>query len=157
MCRQILTNASNADDVVRTKFDANKRGVEMLSRPEDELETAVPSASQFAADNSRSPAADQLRLLMAQVDDIKSQREQMEQDLKSVTIDMKAQFLAALAQDGAVNEPAMSVEKLGEVYGPLQRSVRETIDFQAALIDQIQVSPIEFPPFIHFTTAYCFA
>jgi programmed cell death 6-interacting protein len=57
-------------------------------------------------------------------------------------VDMKQLFLGALTQDGAVNEPAMSVEKLGQVYGPLQKRIRESIDFQASLIQQIQVHSI---------------
>ena len=137
--RQILANASSADNVVKGKFETHRRGIELLSRSEGELETAVPSASQSAADNSRSPAAAQLRLLMNQVNDLKSEREVLEHELKSATIDMKQQFLGALAQDGAVNEPALSVEKLGQVYGPIQKRIRESIDFQANLIQQIQI------------------
>ena len=106
--RQILANASNADNVVKGKFENHRKGIDLLSRPEGELETAVPSASQSAADNSRSPAAAQLRLLMNQVNDLKSEREVLEHELKNAAIDMKQQFLGALAQDGAVNEPALS-------------------------------------------------
>lgn len=144
--RQILANASNADNVVKGKFESHRRGIELLSRPEGELETAVPSASQSAADNSRSPAAAQLRLLMSQVNDLKSEREVLEHELKNATIDMKQQFLGALAQDGAINEPAVSVEKLGQVYGPLQKRIRESIDFQASLIQQIQVHSVIYEP-----------
>ena len=71
---------------------------------------------------------------------MKNEREQMEQDFKSSTVDMKALFLDALAHDGAINEPAMSVEKLGETYGPLQKRSRESIELQASLVSQIQVS-----------------
>lgn len=137
--RQILSNASNADNVVKSKFESHRRGIELLSRSESELETAVPSASQSAADNSRSPAAAQLRLLMNQVNDLKSEREVFEHELKNATIDMKQQFLSALAQDGAVNEPVLSVEKLGQVYGPLQKRIRESLEYQGNLIQQIQV------------------
>jgi len=133
-----LANASNADSVVKGKYESHRRGIELLSKPEEELETAVPSASQSAADNSRSPAAAQLRLLMSQVNDLKSEREVLEHELKSATMDMKHQFLSALAQDGAINEPALSVEKLGQLYGPLQKRVRESIDFQGTLLQQVQ-------------------
>ena len=63
----ILGNASNADNVVRSKFEAHRKGIELLSRPEGELETAVPSASQSDSSQRSSPAAGQLRLLMSQV------------------------------------------------------------------------------------------
>ena len=140
--RQILANASNADNVVKGKFESHRRGIELLSQQEGDLETAVPSASQSAADNSRSPAAAQLRLLMNQVNDLKSEREVLEHELKNATTDMKHVFLGALSQDGAINEPAMSVEKLGQIYGPLQKRIRESIEFQASLIQQIQVHSI---------------
>lgn len=39
----------------------------MLSRSEQELEAAIPSATQSASDNSHSPSAAQLRILMGQV------------------------------------------------------------------------------------------
>ena len=77
---------------------------------------------------------------MKQIDELKSEREVLEHELKSATVDMKAQFLSALAQDGNVNEPAMSVEKLGEIYGPIQKRIRESIELQASLLDEIQVS-----------------
>ena len=124
--RQILANASNADNVVKGKFESHRRGIELLSQQ----------------DNSRSPAAAQLRLLMNQVNDLKSEREVLEHELKNATTDMKHVFLGALSQDGAINEPAMSVEKLGQIYGPLQKRIRESIEFQASLIQQIQVHSI---------------
>lgn len=71
---------------------------------------------------------------------MKSDREVLECELKSATVDMKEQFLNALAHDGNVNEPAMSVEKLGEVYGPIQKRIRESIELQTSLLSEIQVS-----------------
>lgn len=138
--RQIIANAANADNVIKGKFESHRRGVELLSRPEDQLGAAVPNASQAALDSSRTPAAEQLRMLMRTVEDMKGEREVMEHELKSATLDMKSVFLSALAHDGAVNEPALSVEKLGEIYGPLQKRIRESIEFQSTLIEQIKVS-----------------
>ena len=137
--RQILANAANADDVVKGKFETHRRGIELLSRSEQELEGAVPSACQATADNSRSPAAAQLRQMMVRVAEIKSEREAIENELKSSTVDMKSLFLNALAQDGAINEPVMSVEKLGQIYGPLQKRTRDSVELQVSLISQIQV------------------
>ena len=42
---------------------------------------------------------------------------------------MKSEFLRALAQDGAINEPVLSVESIGRVYGDLQRQVISVISF----------------------------
>ena len=48
----------------------------------------------------------------------------IESEIKCATFDMRETFLSALAADGTINEPALSVEKLGEVYKHLQKQVR---------------------------------
>lgn len=52
---------------------------------------------------------------------------------------MKEQFLSSLANDGGINEPAMSMESLGTIFGPLQKQVKESITKQEELIAKIQV------------------
>jgi len=52
---------------------------------------------------------------------------------------MKTTFLSALAKDGAIDEPNISVESLGKCYGPLQKQVRESIAQQKELVAEIQV------------------
>lgn len=52
---------------------------------------------------------------------------------------MKTTFLSALAKDGAIDEPNISVESLGKCYGPLQKQVRESIAQQEKLVAEIQV------------------
>lgn len=52
---------------------------------------------------------------------------------------MKDAFLSALAKDGAINEPALSFENLGQNYGPLQKQVTESIEKQESLIGKIKV------------------
>ena len=71
---------------------------------------------------------------------IKAERDAIESELKSATVDMKSKFLNALAQDGAIGEHALSVESLGMVYGPMQRQVKESLQKQEALVADIQVS-----------------
>lgn len=73
------------------------------------------------------------------MDTIKAERDAIEQELTSATLDMKDQFLMALAKDGTINEPAMSVESLGQTFGPLQRQVKESIEKQESLMQRIQV------------------
>lgn len=52
---------------------------------------------------------------------------------------MKTTFISALAKDGAIDEPNISVENLGKCYGPLQKQVRESIAQQEKLVAEIQV------------------
>jgi programmed cell death 6-interacting protein len=73
---------------------------------------------------------------------MKAERDTIELELKSATIDMKETFINALSSDGAINEPAMSIEALGRAYGPLQQQVKESISKQENLLSQIQVSKL---------------
>lgn len=52
---------------------------------------------------------------------------------------MKDKFLSALAKDGAINEPAISYENLGQTYGSLQKQVSDSIEKQGPLIEKIKV------------------
>ena len=63
----------------------------------------------------------------------------METELKSATLDMKGTFMNALASDGSINEPVLSVENLGQTFGPLQKQVKESIEKQEGLIHSLQV------------------
>lgn len=81
-----------------------------------------------------------LKSLLVSLDDVKKQREQLENDLKSVNVDMTTKFLTALAQDGALNEEAISVTELDRIYGSLTHKVQETLKKQEELLSSIQVS-----------------
>ncbi|GFQ88809.1 programmed cell death 6-interacting protein [Trichonephila clavata] len=55
-----------------------------------------------------------------------------------------AKFLSALSSEGNVNEQALSVETLGEVYGPLQKRIQDNISRQEQLVHDIQLANNEF-------------
>lgn len=81
-----------------------------------------------------------LKSLLASLDEVKKQREQLENDLKSVNFDMTTKFLTALAQDGSLNEEAISVTELDRIYGSFTHKVQETLKKQEELLNSIQVS-----------------
>ena len=70
---------------------------------------------------------------------IKAERDVIESELKSATTDMKTTFLSALAKDGAIDEPNLSVESIGKCYGTLTNQVRDSLARQETLINDIQV------------------
>lgn len=80
-----------------------------------------------------------LKSLLASLDEVKKEREQLENDLKLVNFDMTSKFLTALAQDGALNEEAISVTELDRLYGSLTHKVQETLTKQEELLNSIQV------------------
>lgn len=69
---------------------------------------------------------------------LKAERDTIECELKSASVDMKETFLAAI-HDGSVNEQALSLETLTRAYGPLQQQVRESLTKQQDIMANIQV------------------
>lgn len=84
-----------------------------------------------------------LRNLMEDVETIKAEREVIESELKSATFDMKGVFLRALGQDGAISEPALSMETLGKGLLPLQQQVDQSLERQRNLVASIQSAHAE--------------
>lgn len=77
--------------------------------------------------------------LLFKVETLKAERDAIESELKSANTDMKATFLAALAKDGAIDEPNLSAENIGKIYGPVQKEMRDSAARQEQLIAEIQV------------------
>lgn len=75
---------------------------------------------------------------------MKREREALENNIKSLSFDLKAPFLTALAQDGAIDEPVISVHLLGNNYGHLEAQVQESLSKQEKLIVNIQTNSDEF-------------
>uniref|UniRef100_A0A182NM28 BRO1 domain-containing protein n=1 Tax=Anopheles dirus TaxID=7168 RepID=A0A182NM28_9DIPT len=137
--RTIINNATSADKVIREKFATHKRGLELLSMTADQLTKEIPSAGAGSKSQaSNSSAAQALRTLMESVETMKVERECIESELKSLTIDLKERFLGALATEGVINEPAISLSEIGKVIGPLQEQVGETLARQQVLTTEIR-------------------
>ncbi|XP_076239592.1 programmed cell death 6-interacting protein-like protein AliX isoform X2 [Calliopsis andreniformis] len=138
--REIINNAVSADKIVREKFESNKDGMEILSLDEGDLINTVPTGSAVQESN----AVAQLRKLMKDVETLKTERDAIENELKSVNNDVKETFLSALSEHGAVNESSLAMEHIGKFYGPLQAQVRATESRQEQLITEIQRYHTEF-------------
>ncbi|XP_034187244.1 programmed cell death 6-interacting protein-like protein AliX [Osmia lignaria lignaria] len=138
--REIINNAVTADKVVREKYENQREGMEILSSTEGDLINVVPAGSAVQESN----IVAKLRKLMEDVETLKAERDVIESELKSATTDMKTTFLSALAKDGAIDEPNLSVESIGKTYGPLQKQVRESVARQEQLIAEIQRCHAEF-------------
>lgn len=80
-----------------------------------------------------------LRSQLAQLDQIKKERETLEGEIKAVTFDMTAVFLTALAQDGAINEEQLSASQLDQLYGSYNQRVQASLRAQEELLGQVQV------------------
>jgi programmed cell death 6-interacting protein len=138
--REIINNAISADKVVRQKFEDNSHGIGLLSKSPEELHQAIPAGAGCV---SNSPAVSKLRELMEAVETVKAERDVIEAELKSATVDMKDQFLRALAQDGAI-DPATVVAHVGKSLNPLQKQVGDSVSRQGSLISSIQQAHQQF-------------
>ncbi|NWI98647.1 PDC6I protein, partial [Crypturellus undulatus] len=152
----ILNRAVHADGLVKERYQTHRDTIALLCKPEAELNAAIPSANpaktlQGSEARPRNYSLFQtemvvnvLRTLLANLDEVKKEREQLENDLKSVNFDMTSKFLTALAQDGAINEEAISVTELDRIYGSYTQKVQDSLKRQEELLKNIQSAHQEF-------------
>ncbi|XP_045768012.1 programmed cell death 6-interacting protein [Maniola jurtina] len=133
---QIIDGAVRADAIVQQKFQQHKESIELLSRSDDQIDAGVPNAPTPTGGDG--DIVRTLRNLMNTVEEIKSERDAIESELKSATIDLREKFLSALAADGAVDEPAISAGALGAALAPLQRRAKESLARQETLAEELQ-------------------
>ena len=84
-------------------------------------------------------AVQELRKLMADVIEMKKERENLEEQFKESPLDMAPKFLQALSAEGFIDSERISNVGLEEKYGEYQREVDESLNQQEALLAKIQV------------------
>ncbi|MFT7816373.1 programmed cell death 6-interacting protein-like [Arapaima gigas] len=141
--RGALDQAVQADQMVRERYNTHCDTIALLCKPEAELSAAIPSANP-AQTLQGSEVVAVLRAQLAQLDQVKKEREQLESDIKSTQFDMTGKFLMALAQDGAFNEEALSVTELDSVYGGYTQKVQQSLKTQEEVLGNVQTSHKEF-------------
>lgn len=80
-----------------------------------------------------------MKAQLAQLDEIKRDREVLEGEIKAVTFDMTTKFLTALAQDGAINEEALSAAELDTRYSAYTQRVQQNLRSQEEILAHVQV------------------
>ncbi|KAH9637105.1 hypothetical protein HF086_013921 [Spodoptera exigua] len=113
--RQIIDNAVRADNIVQQKFAQHRDNIALLSGSDGDLSAG-------------------------DVEALKAERDSIEAELKDTTVDLREQFLGALAADGCVDEPALSAGALGAALAPLQRRGAATLARQADLLAAVQAA-----------------
>ncbi|KAJ7384190.1 Rhophilin, Rho GTPase binding protein [Desmophyllum pertusum] len=143
--RTIMENAVRADAVVREKYNKHRRNMDLLSKGEAELTAAIPKVGAASSSSSSSPAVQELRKLMEQVDTIKAERDGMEQDLKVQQDDMAVKFLSALAADGTIPDvEGIISSNLGAGFDSLKESVTDSIASQEKILASVQAANDKF-------------
>lgn len=127
----------------RGKLATHQQAIEKLSDGEAGVADFLPKDNTNKVQGSESAKAN-LKRLMHDVENLKSQREALETNIKNLTFDLKTPFLSALAQDGAINEPAISVELLGKAFNPLEQQAKDSLERQETLVAAIQQNSDEY-------------
>uniref|UniRef100_A0A7E4W7L0 BRO1 domain-containing protein n=1 Tax=Panagrellus redivivus TaxID=6233 RepID=A0A7E4W7L0_PANRE len=135
--RGIMNNAQSADQLVKTKYEQNRWGIELLSRPENELKDAIPGLGNLGGAQS-SQTITELRELIARTGEIKTERENLEKSIKNVRFDMSGEFLQSMSGSDVVNEETLSNSKIQQLLGPLKDNVAKSIAEQEVVMDKIQ-------------------
>uniref|UniRef100_A0AAY5KDS1 Programmed cell death 6-interacting protein n=1 Tax=Esox lucius TaxID=8010 RepID=A0AAY5KDS1_ESOLU len=141
--RSVLDKAVQADQVVRERYNTHCEMIALLCKPEAELSAALPSANP-AKTLQGSEVVSVLRSQLSKLEEVKKEREGLEAEIKAVTFDMSTCFLTALAQDGAINEEALSVSQLDQLYGSYTQRVQASLRAQEGLLGNVQASHQEF-------------
>ncbi|KAK6324201.1 hypothetical protein J4Q44_G00065400 [Coregonus suidteri] len=141
--RSVLDKAVQADQVVKERYNAHCEMIALLCKPEAELTAAIPSANP-AKTLQGSEVVSVLRSQLAQLLAVKGERDGLEAEIKGVTFDMSSSFLTALAQDGAINEEALSMSQLDQSYGSYNQKVQASLRSQEELLGKVQESHQEF-------------
>lgn len=116
------------------------QAIALLERGDGELQAELPAAPASGGAGSEG-AEGRLRHLMRDVEALKAERDAVEAELQGTSLDLRDQFLAALAADGALDEPAISCAALGQALAPLQRRVAASLQRQEDIVAQVQVRP----------------
>uniref|UniRef100_A0A672HTE8 Programmed cell death 6-interacting protein-like n=1 Tax=Salarias fasciatus TaxID=181472 RepID=A0A672HTE8_SALFA len=141
--RSVLDKAVQADQVVRDRYNTHCDMIALLCKPESELNAAIPSANPTKTLQG-SEVVSVLRAQLAQLDELKKERETLEGEIKGVTFDMSTVFLTALAQDGAINEEQLSMAQLDQLYSAYNQRVQASLRTQEQVLGQVQTSHQEF-------------
>eukprot|EP00112_Aurelia_sp_Birch-Aquarium-sp1_P025588 Seg858.7 transcript_id=Seg858.7/GoldUCD/mRNA.D3Y31 product="Programmed cell death 6-interacting protein" protein_id=Seg858.7/GoldUCD/D3Y31 len=133
----ILDNATKADAIVKTKYNENRRAMDILCKSEREIEEALPKAGSNVGGGGKG-AVQELRTLMAEVEQMKKERETLEEQFKASSMDMASKFLQALSSEGFIDCEKISNVGLEETYGTYQKDVDESLQRQDSVMAKVQ-------------------
>ncbi|KAK2718955.1 hypothetical protein QYM36_006086 [Artemia franciscana] len=128
--REKITHNRTVDRRVKSKYVSAKDGIELLSLPEEQLAKRLPTES-----SSLSPAA--FQELMSVVREVQREREVLEKEFVSKTVDVKAAFAADEGNvDGILDLVYPKI--LDQAYGPLQARALENLAKQKTVLEEIE-------------------
>jgi programmed cell death 6-interacting protein len=141
---QIIENAVKANNVIESKYKQHSDSIKLLSKPQSDISGSLPAATPAAALQGTHLVKD-LRHLMDQVDGVKSVREVIELELKSLDSDaLTARLINALQTSSGLDEHSIVSSELDSLLAPLRKQVRESIQEQEKLLGFIEKANADF-------------
>ncbi|XP_063674686.1 programmed cell death 6-interacting protein-like isoform X8 [Bolinopsis microptera] len=144
--QSILTNARNADKIVREKFETNIRAIDILSKDESTLIDSIPVGGAQSLSGQGQKAVASLKSFMDQIKLLKGERDALEQKFKAGgdTEEIIEKFSQLNTESNLFNDEGLSTEHLEKTYGPQQAAVVDSVRQQDELIAKITCANDEF-------------
>ncbi len=141
---RIINNAIKANSTIETKYKTHRDGIQLLSKPANEIGNSLPAASPLAA-LQNSFVVKELRRLMEKVAEIKAVRDVLESEMKTMDSDViQARLVSALQSSNGADQHSIIQEELEGVVGPIRDQVRKTIQSQEELLINIEKANSDF-------------
>lgn len=122
---------------MKKHYQNHQNTTALLCKPEAELSAAIPSVKP-AKTLQGNEVMDVQRILLASLDEVKKEKEQLENDPKYVNFKVTSKFRTLFAQDGAVNEEGILATELERIYGRYTQKVQEYLKKQGELLKNVQ-------------------
>jgi len=139
--RTIINNATDADKVVRDKFETHRSFIEMLANGSNAMESQLPDAS---GQVKQTPVVEKLRKFCEDMETLKAERQAIEAEIKEKNVDMKQIFLNANASGGSINESEMSTETLNGAFRNLIDQVNDNLKRQENTMKELSETNEQF-------------
>jgi programmed cell death 6-interacting protein len=113
--RNIISKAVSANNTVETKYKNNRDGIQLLSKPVNEINASLPMASSVAALQG-SFVVKEIRRLLDQLDGLKNVRDVLESEMKTSDSDaLQVRLISALQTSTGIDQHAIIQQELDSV------------------------------------------
>lgn len=141
---QIIANAIKANNTIEDKYKRHRDSIILLSKSEFQIASELPPASAVAALQNTHIIQD-LRRLMGEVEALRSVRDVIESELKTMDQDSaKAKLINSLQSSTRLDEHAVVQEEVDNLMAPFRKQVRENIQEQEKILGYVEKANSEF-------------
>lgn len=142
--KNIINNAIRANSIIEEKYKKNRDGIQLLSRPLNEITASLPAASPISALQG-SFVVKELRRLLDKLDGVRNVRDVLESQMKTADSDaLTARLISSLQTTSGMDQHSIIQQELEEVVGPLRQQVKENLQEQQELLGNLERANADF-------------